>query len=70
MDFCIYNDIVNTICVTDKKLLHFELSKLGQNLHVDKTSFPRPAHISTYNKSKVFFEKLGLLIFSLQFIKR
>ena len=45
MDFCIYNDILDTNRITDKKLLHFKLSKLGQILHVDKTGFPRPSHI-------------------------
>ena len=44
MDFWIYDDIVDTIPITDKKLLHFKLSKLGQILHVDKTYFPRPGH--------------------------
>ena len=45
MDFCIYDDILDTIQITDKKLLHFKCSKLGQILHVDKTCFPRPGHI-------------------------
>ena len=45
MEFCIYDDILDTIWITDKKLLHFKLSKLGKILHVDKTSFPRPSHI-------------------------
>ena len=45
MDFCIYDNILNTIWITDKKLLHFKLSKSGQILHVDKTCFPRPGHI-------------------------
>ena len=44
MDFCIYDDILRTIQVTDKKLLHFKLSKSGQILRVDKTCFPRPGH--------------------------
>ena len=30
MDFCIYDDILDTIWITDKKLLHFKLSKSGQ----------------------------------------
>ena len=30
MDFCMYDDILDTILITDKKLLHFKLSKLGQ----------------------------------------
>ena len=45
MDFCIYDDIFDMIQVTDKKLLHFKLSKSGQFLRVDKTCFPRPSHI-------------------------
>ena len=45
MDFCIYDDILGTIMVIDKRLLHFKLSKSGQILRVDKTYFPRPGHI-------------------------
>ena len=45
MDLCIYDDILDTILITDKKLLHFKLSKSGHILHVDKTDFPRPGHI-------------------------
>ena len=48
MDFCIYDDILDTIQITDKKLLHFKLSKSGQILRVDKTCFPRPGHIYIY----------------------
>ena len=44
MDFCIYNEILDTNWITDKKLLHFKLSKLGRILYVDKTGFPRPSH--------------------------
>ena len=40
MDFCIYNDILDTIWITDKSLLHFKFSKSGQILRVDKSSFP------------------------------
>ena len=36
MDFNIYDDILVTIWITDKKLLHFKLSNLGQILHVDQ----------------------------------
>ena len=44
-----YNDdIVDTILITDKKLLHFKLSKSGQILRIDMTSFPRPSHICWY----------------------
>ena len=45
MDFCIYDDILDAIQITDKKLLHFKLLKSGQILRVDKTCFPRPGHI-------------------------
>ena len=45
IDFCIYDDILDTIQIKDKKLLHVKISKLGQVLHVDKTCFPRPGHI-------------------------
>ena len=45
MDFYTYDDILETIWTTDKKLLHFKLSKSGQILRVDKTSFPRPGHV-------------------------
>ena len=36
----VYDDILDIIQITDKKLLHFKLSKLGQMLCVDKTGFP------------------------------
>ena len=39
MDFCTYDDILDTIWITDKKLLHCKLSKF---LRVYKTDFPRP----------------------------
>ena len=45
MDFCIYDVILDTILITDETLLHYELSKSGQILLVDKTGFPRPGHI-------------------------
>ena len=45
IDFCTYDDVLDTIQITDKKLLHFKLSKSGQILRVDKTCFPRPGHI-------------------------
>ena len=44
MDVCIYGDILDTILITDKMLVHFKLSKSGQILRVDKTGFPRPSH--------------------------
>ena len=40
MDFCIYDDILHMIQITDKKLLHFKLSESGQFLRVEKTVFP------------------------------
>ena len=50
MDFGTYVDILDTIWITDKKLLHFILSKSGQILCVDKTSFSRPGHkLQNYN---------------------
>ena len=45
MDFCIHDEILDTLLVTNKKVLHFKLSKSGQISHVDKTCFPRPGHI-------------------------
>ena len=48
MDFCIYNDILDTMQITNKMLLHFKLQKSGQILLVDKTCFPRPGHIYSY----------------------
>ena len=48
MDFYIDDDILDTILITDKKLLHYTLSKSGQILHVDKTGFPRRCHIYIY----------------------
>ena len=49
MAFCMYDDIFDTIRITDNQLLHFKFSKSGQILCVDKTSFSRPSHI--YNSS-------------------
>ena len=48
MEFCIYDDLLDMMQITDKKLLHFKLSKSGQILRVDKTCFPRPSHIYIY----------------------
>ena len=45
MEFCTYDDILDTIWITDRKLLHFKLSKSGQILSVDKTGVPRLSHI-------------------------
>ena len=47
MDFCIYDDILDAIQITDKKSLNFN-SKSGQILHVDKSGFPRLGHIYTH----------------------
>ena len=46
MDFCIYDDILHTIQIADKNLLHFKLSKSGQIWCVDKTCVSRPGHKS------------------------
>ena len=45
MDLYTYDDTLDAIEITDKKLLHFKLSKSRQILRVDKTCFPRPGHI-------------------------
>ena len=49
IDFCIYDDILDTMqhCQLHiyVQLLHFKLSKLGQILCVDKTGFSRLGHI-------------------------
>ena len=50
MDFCMYDDILDTILITDKKLLHFKLSKLGQILCVDKTGFRWPGQFQILKK--------------------
>ena len=51
MDFCIHDNVVDTIQITDKKLLHFKLSKSGDILCVDKNIFPRLGHIYKSNDS-------------------
>ena len=43
IDFCICGANLDTIRITDKKLLRFTLSKLGQVLHIDKTGFLMPS---------------------------
>ena len=48
MNFCIRDHIFDRIRITDNKLLHFKVPKSGQILCVDRTSFPRPGHISGY----------------------
>ena len=47
MNFCIYDDILDLIQITDKKL-YCILTKSGQILHVDKICFPRPGYIYTH----------------------
>ena len=50
MDFCIYDDILDTMLSTDKKLLCFKLSKLGYILHVKRLLFLGPVtNIEEYN---------------------
>ena len=70
MDFCIYDDILDMLQVTDKKLLHFKFSKSGQILLVDKTCFPRPGNkwiLVLYHfiniQYDVFFNSLSLKSF-------
>ena len=53
MDLCIYDDILDVIWITAKKLLHFKLSKSGQILRIDKTCFPRPSHIYVCSMSGI-----------------
>ena len=43
-----HDDIIDTIWITDKKLLHFKLSKSGKILRVDKTGFPSPSLLYIY----------------------
>ena len=44
-----------SLCIdTDKKLLHFKLSKSGQIVCVDKTDFPRPSHILLLNIHSIY----------------
>ena len=45
MDSCIYVNILDTMRITNKKLLHFKLTKSHQILHVGKTGSPRPSYI-------------------------
>ena len=60
MDFCMYDDILDAIWITDKTLLHFKLSKSGQILCVDKTCFPRPGH----NYGSIYIlQELEVLLF-------
>ena len=45
MYFCLTWENVDTLLITDRKLLHCKLSNLCKILCVDKTGFLRPAHI-------------------------
>ena len=47
MYFCIHDDILHRIWITDKRLLHFRFTKSDQILCVDKIGFSRPGHIIT-----------------------
>ena len=40
-----YDDILDTIRITDKKLLHFKPSKSSENLRINKNGFLRPSCI-------------------------
>ena len=40
-----YDDILDTIQITDNMLSRFKLSKSGHILRADKTGFPRSGHI-------------------------
>ena len=64
MDFCLYDDILDTIQITDKKLLHFELTKSGKILHVDKTCFPRPGHICIHSTEGTISVNLYHIVFT------
>ena len=50
--------ILDASWITDKKLLHFKLSKSGQTLCVDKTCFPRPGHNFSYTKNEYLYYSL------------
>ena len=48
IDFCIYDDIIFRYNMdSNKKLLHFKLSKSAQILSIDKIGFYRPSHKCT-----------------------
>ena len=49
--FAYYDGILDTLGITNKKLLHFKHSTIGQILCLDKIGFPRPGHIF-YAKQK------------------
>ena len=45
MDFCIYDDILDTTLIADEKFSYFKISKSSQILHVDKTGYPSPGQV-------------------------
>ena len=47
MYFCIHDDILGTIPITNKKLQRLNF-QIRSNLHVDKTGFLKPSHKYTY----------------------
>ena len=49
MDFCICDDILDTILIVIKKLLLYKISKLGQILHVALVSAPIPFECNHLN---------------------
>ena len=50
MDFYTCDNILDTIWITDIKLLHFQFSKSGQILSVDKTGFFQTrSHLMLHN---------------------
>ena len=56
---------VDTMLITDKKSLHFKLSKSSQIFHVNKTSFPRLSHICKFMTGKImamYIYDMGLSI--------
>ena len=61
-----YNDVFDTIQITNKKLLHFKLSKSGQNLCVDKIAFSRPGHI--FNVATYIWPLRSILALKMSFL--
>ena len=51
MDFGISDDILVTVLIIDKKLLHFKPSQLGQILCVNTGYFSGPSQIQVYHSS-------------------
>ena len=59
IDFCINDGSCDMIHITDKKLLHFKLSKSGQILRVDKTCFSKPSqYVTGFEKTRGFHAQL------------